>query len=81
MKNKKRRIRTPGTLRYNGFRDRHIRPLCHLSYGRSREEETRSILRNRCKDTHSSRFAKTNSRSSADVTQEGLKPSTFRTGI
>ena len=39
-----RGIRTPGTLRYNGFRDRHIRPLCHLSYDRSREEETRSIL-------------------------------------
>ena len=39
-----RGIRTPGTLRYNGFRDRHIRPLCHLSYGRSREEETHSIL-------------------------------------
>ena len=39
-----RGIRTPGTLRYNGFRDRHIRPLCHLSCDRSREEETRSIL-------------------------------------
>ena len=24
-------IRTPGTLRYNGFQDRRIRPLCHLS--------------------------------------------------
>lgn len=24
-------IRTPGTRRYNGFRDRHNRPLCHLS--------------------------------------------------
>jgi hypothetical protein len=24
-------IRTPGTLRYNGFRDRRIKPLCHLS--------------------------------------------------
>ena len=39
-----RGIRTPGTLRYNGFRDRHIRPLCHLSYGRSQEEETCPIL-------------------------------------
>ena len=28
-------IRTPGTLRYNGFQDRRIRPLCHLSVGRS----------------------------------------------
>ncbi len=26
-----RGIRTPGTLRHTGFRDRHIRPLCHLS--------------------------------------------------
>ena len=26
-----RGIRTPGTLRYNGFQDRRIRPLCHLS--------------------------------------------------
>jgi hypothetical protein len=24
-------IRTPGTLRFNGFQDRRIRPLCHLS--------------------------------------------------
>ena len=24
-------IRTPGTLRYNGFQDRRIRPLCQLS--------------------------------------------------
>ncbi len=24
-------IRTPGTLRYNGFQDRRIRPLCHSS--------------------------------------------------
>ena len=27
-----RGIRTPGTLRYNGFQDRRIRPLCHLSF-------------------------------------------------
>ena len=26
-----RGIRTPGTFRYNGFQDRRIRPLCHLS--------------------------------------------------
>ena len=26
-----RGIRTPGTLRYNGFQDHRIRPLCHLS--------------------------------------------------
>ena len=26
-----RGIRTPGTLRYNGFQDRRIRPLCHSS--------------------------------------------------
>jgi hypothetical protein len=26
-----RGIRTPGTSRYNGFQDRRIRPLCHLS--------------------------------------------------
>ena len=26
-----RGIRTPGTLRYNGFQDRRIRPLCHPS--------------------------------------------------
>src|ERR1700712_1197030 len=24
-------IRTPGTLRYNGFQDRRVRPLCHSS--------------------------------------------------
>jgi hypothetical protein len=24
-------IRTPGTSRYNGFQDRRIRPLCHIS--------------------------------------------------
>ncbi len=24
-------IRTPGTLRYNGFQDRRFRPLSHLS--------------------------------------------------
>ena len=29
--NGERGIRTPGTLRYNGFRDRPIRPLSHLS--------------------------------------------------
>ncbi len=28
-----RGIRTPGTSRYNGFQDRRIRPLCHLSEG------------------------------------------------
>ena len=27
-----RGIRTPGTLRYTGFRNRHNRPLCHLSW-------------------------------------------------
>ncbi|MBN1111742.1 MAG: hypothetical protein JXA53_02375, partial [Bacteroidales bacterium] len=26
-----RGIRTPGTLPHNGFQDRRIRPLCHLS--------------------------------------------------
>ena len=26
-----RGIRTPGTSQYNGFQDRRIRPLCHLS--------------------------------------------------
>ena len=26
-----RGIRTPGTLLYNGFQDRRIRPLCHSS--------------------------------------------------
>ncbi len=26
-----RGIRTPGTLQFNGFQDRRIRPLCHLS--------------------------------------------------
>ncbi len=25
-------IRTPGGLRLNGFQDRRIRPLCHLSF-------------------------------------------------
>ena len=30
-----RGIRTPGTLRYNGFQDRRIRPLCHFSEGKS----------------------------------------------
>ena len=24
-------IRTPGTFQFNGFQDRRIRPLCHLS--------------------------------------------------
>ena len=28
-----RGIRTPGTLRYAGFQDQCIRPLCHLSSG------------------------------------------------
>ena len=27
----KRGIRTPGTSLFNGFQDRRIRPLCHLS--------------------------------------------------
>ncbi len=27
-----RGIRTPGTSQFNGFQDRRIRPLCHLSY-------------------------------------------------
>ena len=31
-----RGIRTPGALRLNGFRDRHNRPLCHLSYSGSK---------------------------------------------
>jgi hypothetical protein len=26
-----RGIRTPGSLHFNGFQDRRIRPLCHLS--------------------------------------------------
>jgi hypothetical protein len=26
-----RGIRTPGNFRFNGFQDRRIRPLCHLS--------------------------------------------------
>ena len=30
-----RGIRTPGTLQYNGFQDRRIRPLCHFSGGKS----------------------------------------------
>lgn len=29
-----RGIRTPGTLPYNGFQDRRIRPLCHFSEGK-----------------------------------------------
>ena len=29
--NGERGIRTLGTLQYNGFQDRRIRPLCHLS--------------------------------------------------
>ena len=28
----KRGIRTPGPSQVNGFQDRRIRPLCHLSY-------------------------------------------------
>jgi hypothetical protein len=28
-----RGIRTPGPVTVNGFQDRRIRPLCHLSYG------------------------------------------------
>ena len=28
----KRGIRTPGGVTLNGFRDRHNRPLCHLSF-------------------------------------------------
>ena len=38
-----RGIRTPGTLRYNGFRDRHIRPLCHLSEGQKTKEKTLTL--------------------------------------
>jgi hypothetical protein len=28
---RERGIRTPGTSQFNGFQDRRIRPLCHLS--------------------------------------------------
>ncbi len=31
-----RGIRTPGTLPYNGFQDRRIRPLCHFSEGKGK---------------------------------------------
>ena len=31
-----RGIRTPGPLTVNGFQDRRIRPLCHLSVGKIR---------------------------------------------
>jgi hypothetical protein len=34
-----RGIRTPGTLLYNGFQDRRIRPLCHLSKFRTAKIE------------------------------------------
>jgi hypothetical protein len=29
-----RGIRTPGSITYNGFQDRRIKPLCHLSAGK-----------------------------------------------
>jgi hypothetical protein len=32
-----RGIRTPGTFQYNGFQDRRIRPLCHLSGRESKD--------------------------------------------
>src|SRR5690606_31689614 len=32
-----RGIRTPGTLRYAGFQDRCIRPLCHFSAAKVRK--------------------------------------------
>ena len=31
-----RGIRTPGPVKINGFQDRRIRPLCHLSGDKSR---------------------------------------------
>ena len=34
-KSGERGIRTPGPLTVNGFQDRRIRPLCHLSEGKS----------------------------------------------
>jgi hypothetical protein len=33
-----RGIRTPGNFRFNGFQDRRIRPLCHLSGAKVRFE-------------------------------------------
>jgi hypothetical protein len=33
-----RGIRTPGNLRFNGFQDRRIRPLCHLSGAKIQHE-------------------------------------------
>ena len=33
-----RGIRTPGGLHLNGFQDRRIRPLCHLSDAKIRSE-------------------------------------------
>jgi hypothetical protein len=31
LKSGERGIRTPGSVTFNGFQDRRIRPLCHLS--------------------------------------------------
>ena len=41
-----RGIRTPGPLTVNGFQDRRIRPLCHLSAAKVRLEliKTKSFM-------------------------------------
>ena len=43
-----RGIRTPGPVTVNGFQDRRIRPLCHLSGGKStkRDISTKYFLKN-----------------------------------
>lgn len=39
-----RGIRTPGTLQFNGFQDRRIRPLCHFSAAKIRSFSDTSML-------------------------------------
>ena len=37
-------IRTPGTFQFNGFQDRRIRPLCHLSMGPAQDRPKPILL-------------------------------------
>ena len=54
----KRGIRTPGPSQVNGFQDRRIRPLCHLSICVSRGWAFITLPRWFCKDTKKFVFAR-----------------------
>ena len=43
-----RGIRTPGSLHYNGFQDRRIRPLCHLSIAGAKIMEKYKFTKKSC---------------------------------